>query len=1032
MVIIPVQSQQENWVIASGSGVIQLENNTDSWLELTWENLWEIIQENSINDTSQDVQIEENILESNVLPDTIENLSENNFINDTTWQNTQINQFPEIIISEIYYDGTEEWIEITNLGSDFSGEVELQVPQSIFFPVSLQQDQSIILTKSSQTYSRISPLVTQQPLPLSFSFTDTKAIFTTLWRSGQLLDTFQVETGLVTKYNDKKISLTKEFINQNWIITGSVVAINVLSPYLASPGFFDFSSNFQTGDQNQGTGWSENIFTGDSWSSSWSDLGGGGMSGIVDTPTPTSPQSDTLSITEIYQSNWLLSDFIEIQAIQNFSGKVFLSGSLLKTGLNLDLSLKDQERIIIVYFDNWWLSDQKKTENTSLELNTSWFLQLLGQSGQVFDTIQILSTSWNKSNYNWDFSNWDIDIFSKIDDFSPGFDEQFLVYFKVIIAYTTWQVNENTWFSDQTSSGGLSTETSQNWQDVSWTTSSGYQFSRKNLHITALSHLNPESITLKSNIPISLDLSKKDRYLLSKETKINDRKTTKKYLTGFLNSGGSITISKTRWFLDKWSCIGLFYQTGQLDERCYGSALPQQTIQEQEPQIQDEPESIPNITIIWVLPNPVWKDDHEELHLLRTWSVIANGSEAIQSVIASDSVAIHPNSLILPEKSLYLKINSTKKYLTGTFVYNEKKIFIWSLGLVNKPACVELRYKEKLLDTYCYPEPKEWQYVEKGKENIEETWLIIQNIPNIHIQWLLPNSKGKDDQELVSLFRTPSVIASGSVTTQSWLNLNKNVITASPSIVSWSRDGAEISTNQQDSDSSFTTRSEWQNQINFQLPPKTLYILNNKTKTYFSGSLKANTGTIFKWSLGLINKAHCVELRYKDIQLDTFCYPNPKEDEYFGSWNYILQTIQKSDFSILQDVWFIVTGSQICVRYFDQMLTCRSLPASKTSIKLKNENKLYKTYFNLFQNYLIKDWSTLYYNTDIKTYFDTFKQAKSEVLKFGQVVSFSGQQFNVYDLSGQIDLTTATQWLSWRQSQDNFSWRSRFLLRLGL
>jgi len=91
------------------------------------------------------------------------------------------------------------------------------------------------------------------------------------------------------------------------------------------------------------------------------------------------------------------------------------------------------------------------------------------------------------------------------------------------------------------------------------------------------------------------------------------------------------------------------------------------------------------------------------------------------------------------------------------------------------------------------------------------------------------------------------------------------------------------------------------------------------------------------------------------------------------------------------------------------MLTCRSLPASKTSIKLKNENKLYKTYFNLFQNYLIKDWSTLYYNTDIKTYFDTFKQAKSEVLKFGQVVSFSGQQFNVYDLSGQIDLTTATQ-----------------------
>jgi len=91
------------------------------------------------------------------------------------------------------------------------------------------------------------------------------------------------------------------------------------------------------------------------------------------------------------------------------------------------------------------------------------------------------------------------------------------------------------------------------------------------------------------------------------------------------------------------------------------------------------------------------------------------------------------------------------------------------------------------------------------------------------------------------------------------------------------------------------------------------------------------------------------------------------------------------------------------------MITCRQLPASKTSIKLKNENKLYKTYFSLFQNYLMKDWSTLYYNTNIKTYFDIFKQSKSEVSKFGRIVSISGQQFNVYDLSGQIELTTASQ-----------------------
>jgi hypothetical protein len=132
--------------------------------------------------------------------------------------------------------------------------VELEASQTNFFSVSLQQNQSIILTKSSQLYSRISPLVVKQSLPLSFSFTDTKAIFIQLKRSGQLIDTFQAETGLVLKYNDKKTSLIKENINQVWNVSWSLSAINVTLPYLASPGFFENTLNFSSGDQNQGTG----------------------------------------------------------------------------------------------------------------------------------------------------------------------------------------------------------------------------------------------------------------------------------------------------------------------------------------------------------------------------------------------------------------------------------------------------------------------------------------------------------------------------------------------------------------------------------------------------------------------------------------------------------------------------------------------------------------------------------------------------------------------------------------------------------
>ena len=800
LIIIPVQSQQYTWE------ELIIEDFASTWVASGYETTqlypWSEIIKSGSNDSWQNIQIEENLSWSTTWSEQIENIAENNFIDDTTSEIVQINQVPQIIISEIYYDGLDEWIEITNVWSGFSGELELQNPQSIFFPVSLKQDQSIILTKSSRTYDYISPIVIQQPLPLSFSFTDTKAIFTTLWRSGQLIDIFEAETGLINQYNDKKTSLIKKNIDQNWIITGENIDINVLFPYIASPGFFDFSEETQTGDQNWQTWTNDTI-------SSWSDLGGEGMTGIVDIPTPTSPQPGILSITEIYQSNWLLSDFIELKALQNFSGKVFLSGSLLKTVLELDLFLEDQERIIIVYFDNWWLSDQKKIENTSLELNTSWYLQILGQSWQVFDTIQILSTSWNKSNYHWDFSNWNIDIFSKIDDFSPWFDEQFLVYFTLINSYTIWKNEQNTWYFDQIGSGEVSNENTQNWQNLSWILSWDIIVNTKDLQITNLNHLTPESITIKSNREFSLDLSQKDRYLLSKETPMSQRKSTKKYLTGILNSGESITISKTRWFLNAWSCIALFYQTGQIDQRCYGSALAQETIQEQEPQIENEPESIPNITILWVLPNPIGKDNQEELHLLRTWSVIANSSVIIQS-----------NNLIIPSKSLYLKTNSTKKYLTGTFSKDKEKIFIDSLWLVNKPVCTELRYKTTLLDTYCYPQPQEGQYLEKSDVSLSGTEENVKYIPKIHIQWLLPNPKGKDDQELISLFRNTDYLFSSTGS-------------------EWQKDSEKQNNKTVFCDFEWTgfCHSEWNEEYkasiknqSFQLPPKSLYILNNSKK----------------------------------------------------------------------------------------------------------------------------------------------------------------------------------------------------------
>ncbi len=858
---------------------------------------------------------------------------------------------PKLLITEVYYDGTDERIEITNQGSSFSGQIILLFPKEVVTYIDIKEGESVIIAKPSITYSWISPLVTKIFSP-TFSITDTKAIDIFLYRNNQELDHFFVETGIVLAFDNKKISFNKKY-NQIWTIIPSTVSFNVEFPYIANPGIWE--------GQISNITWSINTGTIYSWSgTTWADTGGESLSGIVDTPTPTSPQPPSLSITEIYQTNWQFSSFIEIKANQDLNERFLFTWSLLKTSFELDINLKNQEYMIIVQSDNWWLSNQKKLENTSLNLNNSWFLMISRQSGQGIDTITISSMlSW-KSNYNSNISTWNIRIFSKIDSFSPWFDESFLFYVDHNTPCTTsWNdtIIQNT---PQIDSWSMSTIENQTWQNLSWETLSWenqtWLFVSKDLLITSIEYLSPESITISSNIGFSLDLSQKERYLLTKETVTWSWKTTKKYLTGIVLSWESITINKTRWFLDKGSCVGLFYQTIQLDEKCYWSTL--QTWENEE--ILEEPkeesdDKLPNIKILWVLPNPKGKDDQEQLHILRTpysWETSFN----------------------IPDKSLYLKINTTKKYLTGQLLAHTGIIFIWSLWLVNKAACIEIWYKTNILDTFCYSNPEENEFLDKNGHKPPK-----EQIPNIKILWVLPNPKGKDDQEQLHIFRTP---------------------------YSW--------------------------ETSFPILDNTLYLLHNTSKKYLTWLLQPNITTIITWSLGFINKAHCFSLMYKTTLLDTFCYTNPKDDEYFSTWNTILQTIQKSDFSILQKVWFTITWSQICVSYYNQFLSCRLLPASKTSIKLKNENKLYKSYFAVFQDYLIKNRSTLYYNTDIKTYFDTFKQAKNQLIKHNSLLLINNQKIDIYDLSWQIQLTKKVQWLSWSHTQENSSWRQNFLQWLGL
>jgi len=584
-----------------------------------------------------------------------------------TWQNTswstQVDTtFPHLLISEVFYDGSDEWLELTNLSiSPFSGQIQLTWSVNLSTSISIDPQQSILLLKPSGNYAWIDLLVARITTN-TFSLTDSKAINLTLLTSGQFLDEFLVETGWVTKLDNKKISFQKLQLSGARIITGVTIPVNILDGYIANPWII-----LQESPQNP-----PETTSGITLDTTWQALSGQIFTG----------ENSLLKITEISDYIWQFSPFIEIEALADWSGTLTFSGSLLKEGFFLDEKLIKWEILIISSSDNWWLSSQKIRVNPRLYLQKSWFLSMYGQSRQVFDTVQILSIYQWKSLYYSDISQSGVRLFDKVDMFSPGFDEKFLWYF-------------SGWKTECISVSPVS------WATVPVTPkselSSGVQIPEPGMvQIKSLVFKGDESITLVSLRTWNIDLSDHKRYLLTRAAGKTERWTTKKYLTGTLVSWQNITIQKTFWFLDGGGCVSLWYSGSLYDSFCYTAPIP-------EPKIPKIPKiltgdklltgltqltgqltwlEIPQVSIISLLPNPAGKD------ITETIVISANTDYSFTG--------------------FFLKIGSTKHKLTS-FIYSGITTITGSLWLTNKASCVQLWRTTYQLDSFCYTNPKDNQ-----------------------------------------------------------------------------------------------------------------------------------------------------------------------------------------------------------------------------------------------------------------------------------------------------------------------------------
>ena len=618
---------------------------------------------------------------------------------------------PQIIISEVFYDGSDERIELTNLGSvPFSGMLVftgIGMNTSLF--VAIASWESLVIGKSGRTFSYILDTSVIKYFA-SMGFTDTKEIKIFLSRSGQFLDSFIADTGIVVHYNDKKTSLEKVWSDGTYIITWTSVdrQLNVSSDYLANPGSFEIKIL----DFSPGTG---EVASGNS---------GAGYSGSMPIDCQLLPSAPPLSISEIFWGNDQLDFFIEILALQDFSGSDFvLSGSFLAAPLTVSLasfwnSLQQGRRILISSGQSWANQQLLTLDNQALSASESggWLAIFAGsgQSGQVMDIVTISSKIVGSSLYfGWNHS----ECMRKLDTrgrFSPWFDEYFLRYF----AGTTWykivcerpttitspivQITGNV-TSGTTISGNVVTGTISSWASGSLIP----DYMRKSVHIDYIDYNPPGSDTNNEKITFVAPLLSGDidfsqwRYLMIG--------TRKRYLRGTLSSQNALTLQASFSFPNSTKessvIVQLWNQETLVDSYSY---VPQ----EEAKPLTGKDELSGNLLsgneflftweakILWIIPNPKGADTHEQIALK----------------VQSSEFRVQSGGNFLSGFSL--SINGKKKKIKDSLPMGEETILSWSLGLVNKAACVSLLFQDQTLDTLCYPQPKEGETIyADGKED---------------------------------------------------------------------------------------------------------------------------------------------------------------------------------------------------------------------------------------------------------------------------------------------------------------------------
>lgn len=878
---------------------------------------------------------------------------------------------PHLILSEVYYDGTDEWIEITNIGNgNFQGNLTLSGAKSI--PVSLMNI-SILSGESKifgDTLIQISGNQYIGKTGLALSMTDTTSISIQILISGQIEDTFLVDQYRVNKYNDRKTSFEKMGGIPTRVETGRVV--NAQSGYIINPGrYFTLGS---------GTNVSFPPIQ------SWTNL-------QLPIPCDSLDQRNLVKINEIFLWNEKYPPYIELAIHDDIMmDSVSISGNLLATGVSFSLgswgTTLQKNSFLLISSTGFRQSEGiNSVQNRDFSLLSTWNRLVITfgswQNRRVMDIVYLSWNSLGKSSYFWDTSYQCARILDVLDDFSPGFERKFLKYIPVSTVTKIEYI--------QAVTGNISEAGScqvpppivlLSWEKLVSTsiqpTIDQYRIDILNIDYDPEgSDTDNEKIILQAT-HISGDMTPLDLNKTFRLT-INGRNKT---LSGMLPMNVPTTFTKTFGFpnsTDSWQevIVSLTYGDQIFDTYTYNP----KKLSSQDEQA---------LTTTWYTVSSIIDGDTFRIKYQgKTQSVRLLGIDAPES----NKTRYKYLECFGTEAKNYLKTLIDKKKITFQFdpsqdqkdIYDRLLAYVFLEGENINQMMIEEGYAKEYTYKTAYAYQSQFQQAEQSAQNQQlglwnestcwvsfsgvqltgnsETTGTILDLSGLQftITYVLPNPKWSDIAEELWLFIDNKSLVTGNSLLITGLDLNQG----------------------------FSLRI-------------------GKSKKKIKGTVSMGQENIISWSLGLVNKAACVSLFHDEQELTKFCYETPKEGQKISASDSWLEETPQENLDILNGLQLKKIANQLCIRYKEAPFLCKRIPASKAEVKATQEQKLYKWFASLVKQYIINNRQSLYYDTPLKQYFDLVAQNKKLIAQGISFVDIYGQSVPITDLKQQVEILQGT------------------------